>query len=148
MNQGLAEQTGARAAGDWTTKLYELSEKCLMNGPAMPGHLESEATGGKADLMDTSTLDLISPSQKDFFGIRIDGPYGAPAQDFKKYKTVLLMVRLAAREQSIMLGALENVFRPVFMVCRAPTLGQHLLQVCCDSFSTSSMLQSARTANA
>ncbi|XP_042390155.1 respiratory burst oxidase homolog protein C-like [Zingiber officinale] len=70
-----------RTLGDWTRQLKAVfSQVC------------QAPTGGKSGLLradyDDCSSDGFAPS---FPRVLIDGPYGAPAQDYKKYKVVLLV---------------------------------------------------------
>ncbi|THU45826.1 hypothetical protein C4D60_Mb02t22080 [Musa balbisiana] len=70
-----------RSAGDWTSQLIEVfSKACQPSTAGKSGRL-------RADIDDGSD-DGVSPS---FPRVLIDGPYGAPAQDYEKYEVVLLV---------------------------------------------------------
>ncbi|CAL9067583.1 respiratory burst oxidase homolog protein B-like [Musa acuminata AAA Group] len=70
-----------RSAGDWTGQLIEVfSKACQPSTAGKSGRL-------RADINDGSD-DGVSPS---FPRVLIDGPYGAPAQDYEKYEVVLLV---------------------------------------------------------
>lgn len=69
-----------RTLGDWTRQLKVVfSELCQRSTDGKSGLLRAEAS-----------LDGQSPSPS-FPKVLIDGPYGAPAQDYKKYDVVLLV---------------------------------------------------------
>ncbi|KAF8390786.1 hypothetical protein HHK36_025314 [Tetracentron sinense] len=66
-----------RTLGDWTRQLKTVfSEVC------------QPPTGGKSGLL---RADLQGGNNPNFPKVLIDGPYGAPAQDYKKYEVVLLV---------------------------------------------------------
>ncbi|CAN6548551.1 unnamed protein product [Malus baccata var. baccata] len=66
-----------RTLGDWTRQLKTVfSEVC------------QPPTGGKSGLL---RADMQGGNNPSFPKILIDGPYGAPAQDYKKYDVVLLV---------------------------------------------------------
>lgn len=46
------------------------------------------------DVSKTSVKDveLLVVPPRDFFRVRVDGPFGAPAQDYSKHKVLLLVV--------------------------------------------------------
>uniref|UniRef100_A0A9I9E0G6 Uncharacterized protein n=1 Tax=Cucumis melo TaxID=3656 RepID=A0A9I9E0G6_CUCME len=68
-----------RTLGDWTRKLKDVfSEVC------------QPPQAGKSGLLRAEFLQGGAPNPK-FPKILIDGPYGAPAQDYKKYDVVLLV---------------------------------------------------------
>ncbi|WOK95525.1 respiratory burst oxidase [Canna indica] len=72
-----------RALGDWTTALRNLFGKAC----------ESEVKSKKANLVRLETTVVADVELQDtrFPKIFIDGPYGAPAQDYKKYDILLLV---------------------------------------------------------
>ncbi|KAI3991889.1 hypothetical protein MKX01_012834 [Papaver californicum] len=61
-----------RAVGDWTKELKAILSEASKEGKSLP----VEATGG---------------SNTQFPRVIIDGPYGAPAQDYKEFEVVLLV---------------------------------------------------------
>ncbi|KAJ4973496.1 hypothetical protein NE237_006670 [Protea cynaroides] len=68
-----------RTLGDWTRQLKQVfSEVC--NPP----------TGGKSGLL-RADYNAEGENVPNFPRVLIDGPYGAPAQDYKKYEVVLLV---------------------------------------------------------
>ncbi|XVE56466.1 hypothetical protein DITRI_Ditri04bG0012300 [Diplodiscus trichospermus] len=67
-----------RTLGDWTTQLRTVfSEVC------------QRPTNGKSGLLRADILH--GTNNPDFPRVLIDGPYGAPAQDYKKYEVLLLV---------------------------------------------------------
>nr|CAB3455982.1 unnamed protein product [Digitaria exilis] len=66
-----------RDAGDWTHKLKEIFEKAKNKEPT--GQLPTE---------NDHDIAITNPNWPK---VRIDGPYGAPAQDYKQYDVVLLV---------------------------------------------------------
>lgn len=65
-----------RSAGDWTSQLKTVfQEICMPPSDGRSGLLRAESQG----------------ENPNFPRILIDGPYGAPAQDYKKYDVVLLV---------------------------------------------------------
>ncbi|KAL5755506.1 hypothetical protein ACOSQ2_020252 [Xanthoceras sorbifolium] len=64
-----------RALGDWTRQLKTVFSKAPQPPP----------TGKKSE------TDIEEGSNRGFPEIKIDGPYGAPAQDYKTYEVVLLI---------------------------------------------------------
>ncbi|KAF8654822.1 hypothetical protein HU200_061456 [Digitaria exilis] len=67
-----------RDAGDWTHKLKEIFEKAKNKEPT--GQLPTENNGHETAM-----------TNPNWPKVRIDGPYGAPAQDYKQYDVVLLV---------------------------------------------------------
>ncbi|GKV45519.1 hypothetical protein SLEP1_g52590 [Rubroshorea leprosula] len=66
-----------RTLGDWTLQLRTVfSEVC------------QQPDNGKSGLL---RADCVQGQNPDFPRVLIDGPYGAPAQDYKKYEVVLLV---------------------------------------------------------
>nr|XP_016510188.1 PREDICTED: respiratory burst oxidase homolog protein D-like isoform X1 [Nicotiana tabacum] len=66
-----------RTLGDWTSKLRAVfSEVCQPLPTGKSGHLVAECLQGE---------------NKNLPKVLIDGPYGAPAQDYKKYEVLLLV---------------------------------------------------------
>ncbi|XP_039125369.1 respiratory burst oxidase homolog protein C-like [Dioscorea cayenensis subsp. rotundata] len=69
-----------RTAGDWTRRLKEVfSEVC------------QPSTDGKSGLLRADYDHGSNSPYPSFPKVLIDGPYGAPAQDYKKYDVVLLV---------------------------------------------------------
>ncbi|OVA09739.1 Cytochrome b245 [Macleaya cordata] len=69
-----------RTLGDWTRQLKTVfSEVC------------QPPTGGKSGLLRADFMQGGGGSNPNFPRVLIDGPYGAPAQDYKKYEVVLLV---------------------------------------------------------
>ncbi|XP_022735959.1 respiratory burst oxidase homolog protein C-like [Durio zibethinus] len=67
-----------RTLGDWTRQLRTVfSEVC------------QQPTNGKSGLLSADCLQ--GTNNPDFPRVLVDGPYGAPAQDYKKYEVVLLV---------------------------------------------------------
>ncbi|KAH7423283.1 hypothetical protein KP509_12G047600 [Ceratopteris richardii] len=66
-----------RSAGDWTTAMRNLFSK-IMKPPV----------GGKSGLL---RVEYNLQDDSKFPRLRIDGPYGAPAQDYRKYDVLLLI---------------------------------------------------------
>ncbi|XP_024517353.1 respiratory burst oxidase homolog protein A [Selaginella moellendorffii] len=95
-----------RSAGDWTSKMKKIfSEVCHKPEVGKSGLLRAEYVDH----------DLEFQSQPRFPKLRIDGPYGAPAQDYMKYD-VLLLVGLgigATPFVSILRDILNHVNRDV-----------------------------------
>lgn len=63
-----------RKAGDWTGALYKIVERIQARGNE---HLDVEGHGGE----------LLSP----YPAINVDGPVGAPAQDYSRYREVVFV---------------------------------------------------------
>ncbi|KAJ3681386.1 hypothetical protein LUZ60_015875 [Juncus effusus] len=71
-----------RCRGDWTSTLRAIfSEMCRPPAPGQSGLLRADV---KADVMTTENTSR-------FPRLLIDGPYGAPAQDYWKYNVLLLI---------------------------------------------------------
>ncbi|KAJ0973492.1 hypothetical protein J5N97_021451 [Dioscorea zingiberensis] len=69
-----------RTLGDWTRQLKAVfSEVC------------QPPTGGKSGLLRADYVHGANSPHPNFPRVLIDGPYGAPAQDYKKYEVVLLV---------------------------------------------------------
>ncbi|KAJ4951003.1 hypothetical protein NE237_027835 [Protea cynaroides] len=88
-----------RQLGDWTNELRRVFEK-VCEGPA--------AASGKSGLLradETTTIRLPK--------LFIDGPYGAPAQDYKKYDVLLLVGQGIGATPfiSILKDLLNNLFK-------------------------------------
>ncbi|XP_048531064.1 respiratory burst oxidase homolog protein B-like [Triticum urartu] len=72
-----------RTLGDWTRELKSVFEKvCRPPTDGKSGLLRAEYAGDGGAAM---------PSPSSFPTVLIDGPYGAPAQDYKQYDVVLLV---------------------------------------------------------
>uniref|UniRef100_M8CAL5 Putative respiratory burst oxidase-H-like protein n=1 Tax=Aegilops tauschii TaxID=37682 RepID=M8CAL5_AEGTA len=72
-----------RTLGDWTSELRNLFGKCC----------EAQVTSKKATLSRLETTVVADSATEDtrFPKVFIDGPYGAPAQNYKKYDILLLI---------------------------------------------------------
>ncbi|KAK1667423.1 hypothetical protein QYE76_055582 [Lolium multiflorum] len=72
-----------RTLGDWTSELRDLFGKCC----------EAQVTSKKATLSRLETTVIADSQIEDtrFPKVYIDGPYGAPAQNYKKYDILLLV---------------------------------------------------------
>ncbi|XP_072954122.1 putative respiratory burst oxidase homolog protein H [Typha angustifolia] len=72
-----------RTLGDWTTELRNLFGKAC----------EAQVTSKKASLirLETTVIADAEIEQTRFPKLLIDGPYGAPAQNYKKYDILLLI---------------------------------------------------------
>ncbi|XP_037414687.1 putative respiratory burst oxidase homolog protein H [Triticum dicoccoides] len=72
-----------RTLGDWTSELRSLFGKCC----------EAQVTSKKATLSRLETTVVADSATEDtrFPKVFIDGPYGAPAQNYKKYDILLLI---------------------------------------------------------
>ncbi|CAO2170189.1 unnamed protein product [Urochloa humidicola] len=72
-----------RTLGDWTSELRNLFGKAC----------EAEVTSKKATLarLETTVVADCLPEDTKFPKVYIDGPYGAPAQNYKKYDILLLI---------------------------------------------------------
>ncbi|XP_074585780.1 putative respiratory burst oxidase homolog protein H [Curcuma longa] len=72
-----------RTLGDWTTELRNLFGKVC----------EAQVTSKKANLVRLETTIVADVQSEDtrFPKLYIDGPYGAPAQNYKKYDILLLI---------------------------------------------------------
>lgn len=66
-----------RTAGDWTSAMTNLFTKIM-----------APPVGGKSGLL---RVEYNSKNDSKFPRLRIDGPYGAPAQDYRKYDVLLLI---------------------------------------------------------
>lgn len=53
----------------------------------------SEEAAVDASVAKAEAMELAVPVPRNFFSVRVDGPFGAPAQDYSKHKTLLLVVR-------------------------------------------------------
>ncbi|GAQ89041.1 putative NAD(P)H oxidase [Klebsormidium nitens] len=101
-----------RVAGDWTSALLRKFESALDATNSCPSHADVSSPGYAAA---AAALSTVPPSQQEdqepdlelggrnerpswrhvaatkFPSLRMDGPYGAPAQEYRRYKTVLLV---------------------------------------------------------
>ncbi|PHT80158.1 putative respiratory burst oxidase -like protein J [Capsicum annuum] len=73
-----------RTLGDWTTELKTRFEKACEPQTA-------QSRKGSLVRMETKAYPDIEQSQSEFPKITIKGPYGAPAQNYKKYDILLLI---------------------------------------------------------
>ncbi|GAQ81800.1 Respiratory burst oxidase [Klebsormidium nitens] len=71
-----------RAVGDWTNRLHQIFAEAIEKEP----FAGKEASAGKE-----SDLEAGTPSPTAYPRLLIDGPFGAPAQDFHKFKVVMLI---------------------------------------------------------
>ncbi|GKV08215.1 hypothetical protein SLEP1_g19880 [Rubroshorea leprosula] len=79
-----------RTLGDWTTELKNIFAKVCEPPTVVPkrGNLMRMETRAKPN---SNKNDIAEESQAMFPQIFIKGPYGAPAQDYKKYDILLLI---------------------------------------------------------
>ncbi|CAN4098885.1 unnamed protein product [Withania somnifera] len=73
-----------RTLGDWTTELKTRFEKVCAPQAA-------QSRKGSLVRMETKMYSNVEQSQSEFPKIMIKGPYGAPAQNYKKYDILLLI---------------------------------------------------------
>ncbi|KAK4777720.1 hypothetical protein SAY87_017907 [Trapa incisa] len=73
-----------RTLGDWTAELKNKFEKVCEVPTTKP-------VGGLTKMATRTTMDFEDLEARKFPTIIIKGPYGAPAQDYKKYDTLLLI---------------------------------------------------------
>ncbi|KAI3965042.1 hypothetical protein MKX01_013973 [Papaver californicum] len=73
-----------RTLGDWTTELRNLFQQVCDAPPTQPKK-------GRLARMETTAVTNFEQSRTSFPRLQIDGPYGAPAQNYKKYDILLLI---------------------------------------------------------
>ncbi|OVA09959.1 Cytochrome b245 [Macleaya cordata] len=73
-----------RTLGDWTTELRNLFQQVCDAPPTQPKK-------GRLARMETTAVSDFDVSRPSFPKLLIDGPYGAPAQNYKKYDILLLI---------------------------------------------------------
>ncbi|KAL5979967.1 hypothetical protein ACLOJK_039079 [Asimina triloba] len=81
-----------RTLGDWTGGLKTVfSEVCQRPTDGKSGLLRADVQAGNSPMYGIFFLVIVYNITCSFPRVLIDGPYGAPAQDYKKYEVVLLV---------------------------------------------------------
>lgn len=62
-----------------------------------PFDVSEEPADIEAQRIEAKGHALLMPPKHPFFSVRMDGPFGAPAQDYSKHKVLLLVVSFIRR---------------------------------------------------
>ncbi|KAF9593588.1 hypothetical protein IFM89_024222 [Coptis chinensis] len=107
-----------RTLGDWTTELRNRFQE-VCEAPA------SEPKKGRLARVETTGMKDFVKAQARFPKVLIKGPYGAPAQNYKKYDILLLIgLGIGATPFISILKDLLNNIKPSYTVSRYPSGGK------------------------
>lgn len=109
-----------RADGDWTTALRDIvsqSSRATSNNKAYssPSSVQSESQEDEKSSEEKYYIDMTSPRNPDAcaaaFRILVDGPFGAPCQNYKDYSVVVLIgAGIGVTPFASVLGELLSLF--------------------------------------
>lgn len=74
--------------GDWTTKLHQLCQAKVAEAKAAP---ESDTSAMQLDADEETGLKVPAASRYKLV-VHLNGPYGAPAQEYRDFNVLLLVV--------------------------------------------------------